>query len=282
MTIEILDTHQHLIYPDRFHYPWTNAHSALAGRAFTYDDYLRASADAGITRTLFMEADNEDWQGEARFVQTLVDDPDTKVAGIIANCRPETDAGFDAWLDQVAAWDVVGLRRITHVMPDDLSTSDVFRANIKKLAGRGLTFDACFFGHQLPIAAELFRAAGDVQFVLDHCGNPDIASGDIEGWRRDLRTIAALPNVACKISGIIVNARPGEGTLDALRPVVEHCIACFGWDRVVWGSDWPVCTINGTLGDWVGICRQIVAAEAAANQAKLFHGNATRIYGVEI
>ncbi len=277
--MDILDTHQHLIYPDRFGYPWTDEIEALAGRRFHYEDYRELAAGTGITNTLFMEADAEDWQAETDEVLAMVDNPATIISGVIANCRPE-DPGFDAWLDTIANRPVVGLRRILHVMPDELSQDEAFRANLRKLSGRGLTFDLCFLGRQLGIAAELARSCENVQFVLDHCGVPDIASGSLDPWRDQIRALAAMPNVACKISGVTAYAKPGDGTINVVRPWVEHCIECFGWDRVIWGSDWPVCNINAGLVEWVAISRDIVSGEDPSNQAKLFRNNAIDIYGL--
>ncbi len=279
MAVDILDTHQHLIYGDRFSYPWTDEIAALKGQSFRFEDYQLAAADTGITNTLFMEADAEDWRAETDMVLEMVDDPGTIISGVIANCRPE-DPGFDAWLDTIVDRPVVGLRRILHVMPDGLSQDDAFRANIRKLSGHGLTFDLCFLGRQLAIAAELVRACEDVQFVLDHCGVPDIASGAMDPWREHIRRLAAMPNVACKISGVTAYAKPGEGAIDVVRPWVEHCLESFGWDRVIWGSDWPVCNINAGLAEWVAISREIVSGENASNQVKLFRDNAINTYGL--
>ena len=280
MAVDILDTHQHLIYGDRFGYPWTDEIAALKGRSFRYEDYQLAAADTGITSTLFMEADAEDWRTETDMVLEMVDDPGTIISGVIANCRPE-DPGFDAWLDTIGDRPVVGLRRILHVMPDELSMDDAFRANIRKLAGRGLTFDLCLLGRQLAIAADLAGACENVQFVLDHCGVPDIASGDMAPWCEQIQSLAAMPNVACKISGVTAYAKPGEGAIDVVRPWVEHCLECFGWDRVIWDSDWPVCNINAGLAAWVAISREIVSNEDVSNQTRLFRDNAINIYGLK-
>lgn len=280
MTIELIDTHQHLIDSDRLSYRWPAKIKALAGRAFTYDDYLEASADTGITGTVFMEADCEDWQAETDLVLEMVADPSTMMTGIIANARPEQADGFDAWLERVADTDVVGLRRILHETTDDVSKADVFRNNLKKLGAYDLTFDINFLARQLPIAAELVREVDGIQFILDHCGVPDIAAGDASGWRAGIKGLAGFPHVACKISGITAYCAPGTATIGTLRPYVEHCINCFGWDRVVWGTDWPVCNINSSVKDWTAICREIVNTETTENQKKLFHDNAVRLYGL--
>jgi predicted TIM-barrel fold metal-dependent hydrolase len=119
-----------------------------------------------------------------------------------------------------------------------------------------------------------------VHFVLDHCGVPDIAAGSLDPWRDDIRQIALLPNVACKISGVLAYCKLGSATTEAVRPYVEHSIECFGWDRVVWGGDWPVCTMTSTLRRWVATSLEIVSTAAKTDQQKLFHENAVRIYGL--
>ena len=278
MPLDILDTHQHLIYRDRFGYRWPDKIEALAKRSFTYDDYLKASAGTGITGTLFMEADCDDWQAETDAVLEMAADPSTTIGGVIANARPEDAGRFDAWLDHVAGTDVVGLRRILHETKDDVSQAALFRRNLKKLAARDLTFDITFLARQLPIAAELVHEVSNVQFILDHCGVPDIASGDTRDWRMWIKTLSGFPNLACKISGITAYCAPGTATLDTLRPFVEHCIECFGWDRVIWGSDWPVCNINASVEAWVTITKEIVGREEPSHQQQLFRDNALRLY----
>lgn len=280
MAISIIDTHQHLIETDRLPYRWPEKIEALAGRAFTYADYLEVSDGTGIEQTVFMEADCEDWEAETDLVLAMVADPSTKMIGVIANARPEDADGFDAWLDRVAETSVAGLRRILHETTDDVSQGDVFRANLKKLAHRNLTFDINFLARQLPIAAELVHSADNVQFILDHCGVPDIKGGDDASWRAGIKTLSGFPNVACKISGLTAYCAAGTATLATLRPYIEHCIECFGWDRVVWGSDWPVCNINSSIRDWMDISKAVVAQEDPSDQEKLFRSNAVRLYGL--
>jgi len=150
--------------------------------------------------------------------------------------------------------------------------------NVRLLAARSWTFDICMLQRQLPLAAGLVRACPEVRFVLDHCGGPDIAGGALGEWRQRIAALAELPNVACKISGIVANCPPGRATVETLRPYVEWCIERFGWERVVWGSDWPVCLINSSLARWVEITRELIAGESDENQRKLCYGNAVRIY----
>lgn len=134
-----------------------------------------------------------------------------------------------------------------HVVPDDVSEGALFRENIKRLGETGLSFDLCVLPHQIPNAIALADLAPDVQFILDHCGVPAIASGAVQPWRDNMTEIAKRPNVTAKMSGVVAYAEAESWSVETLRPYVEHTIAQFGWDRVVWGSDWPVCTLGGGL-----------------------------------
>ncbi len=275
--IPILDTHQHLIVPELMPYSWTNGKAQLANQTFGIAEYLRASAGTGIERTIFMEAMPDDKSAEAPFVTDLAARKDSIIQGVIAH-YPCENAGVEAYLDEIAHPKLVGLRRICHVEPDEFSQQPRFVENVRRLAKMNLTFDLCFAAHQLPLAANLARACPDVQFVLDHCGNPDIANGEWDSWRANIRQLAQLPNVTCKISGVLAYCKPDEANTVTVRPYVEACLESFGWNRVVWGSDWPVCNLTTTLAQWVETSREIVRGASQGEQRQRFAGNAERIY----
>jgi predicted TIM-barrel fold metal-dependent hydrolase len=217
----------------------------------------------------------EEMEDETRFVLGL----DGRVVGAISNARPE-HIDFPEHLERIIAEPrIKGIRRLLQDDPDDLSAGEVFRGNLRRLAAHNLVFDICIRPNQLGLARALVAACPDVQFVLDHCGNPPIASGDISTWRRDITALAQLPNVAGKISGILVHS-PKGWTPETLRPAVEHMIESFGWDRVVFGSDRPVLTLNGSLTSWVEALRTLLAGASEDERAKLYHRNAERIYRI--
>ncbi len=274
-----IDTHQHLIYPERFMYAWAADTPALAGRAFTVEDYQKAAEGCGITGSLFMEVDvkPEHASTEAAFICKLAEDPANRILGVIASGRPENPR-FAEHLETLLHPRLVGLRRILHTQPDELSRSTTFRENVGSLGGLGLTFDICALARQLPIVTELIDACPDTQFILDHCGGPDVAAGQLDPWCPDLRELSLRPNVVCKISGIIANADPANATTAALRPFIEHTIECFGWDRLVFGGDWPVCNLTASLRAWNEILDEILASVDPTDRAKLDHLNARRVY----
>ncbi len=282
--LPLIDTHQHLIFPDRLDYAWAAGAPALAGREFGLPEYRALTAGAGIAGSIFMEVDVAGaWREEARLVAGLARDPASGILGLIASCRPEDDAGFEGWLDEGTDLGVVGYRRILHEVADDLSQSASFRANVRRIGARGRVFDMVFLARQLPIALELVRACPETRFVLDHCGVPDIAGGGFDPWRADVAALAREPNVIAKISGVFAYCAPGEVTLGAVRPYVEHVIDAFGAERCLWGSDWPVVNVRGgSLPAWLAATREILEGLSEDEAAAIAHRTAERVYGVRL
>ncbi len=277
----MIDTHQHLLYPGRFQYPWTENLSPLQGN-FRLDEYRNASAGLDIEGTLFMEVDVDRAQSidEARFFSRMAENPANKLLGVIASARPEND-DFETHLDTIHHPAVKGIRRVLHTQPDELSRLPSFRQNIARLAARGLTFDLCVLPAQLTIAAELVDSCPNVSFILDHCGVPDIAGEARDPWHDSLRDISSRPNVICKVSGLPAYSPPDAVTTETIRPWVEHAVDCFGWDRLVWGGDWPVCNLTASLNQWVKVTHEIFAEESAENRDKIYARNARRIYSLD-
>lgn len=272
--MRIVDTHLHLVYQNRFAYPWL-ADAPPLNRDWTAEDYFAEAAALGIEAALHMEVDvaEPDMEGETRFMLEV----DPRVVGAIAPARPESNT-FPAWLETLTAMPgVKGVRRILHTSPDALSQTALFAENLRRLGAAGLPFDLCVLARQLPVGRELASRCPDTQFVLDHCGVPDVAGKGLDPWRADIRRLAELPNVAAKISGVVAYAGP-DWTVDDLRPFIEHVIESFGWDRVVWGSDFPVCTLTANLTRWVDATRQIVGGASTGEQEQLFFRNAERLY----
>ncbi len=276
-----IDTHLHLLLPEHFSYPWT-ADFAPLNKRFGLDDYQQSAADCDIAGAIFMEVDTapEDAAAEAGHFCGLANDPASGIVGVIASGRPELD-GFEAYLDKIAHPKLKGIRRVLHVVPDEVSQSTRFRQNVAKLAARGLTFDLCARQDQLLILQGLVDACPDTQFILDHCGIPNIAGGEFEVWRKVLAPLAERPNVAVKISGVPAYCPPGQASADTLRPWIETAIGLFGWDRCVWGGDWPVCTLNGTFASWCEAIDEILAPESPENRQRLYTDNAKRIYNLD-
>ncbi|MEO5758061.1 MAG: amidohydrolase [Mesorhizobium sp.] len=275
----IIDTHLHLIDRSALRYPWLAGVPAL-DRDFSYDEYATEAQRVGVDRVMHMEVDVDpaDIEAETDRVEGLARQNGSMLVGAIAACRPE-EAGFSVYLERQRAKPFVkGFRRVLHVMPDDLSESALFRDNIRRLGGTGLTFDFVVLPHQVPKAIALADLAPDVQFVLDHCGVPDIKGNGQHPWREHMSEIARRPNVMAKISGVVAYADAGSWTVETLRPYVEHTIGVFGWDRVVWGSDWPVCTLGGGLSTWVAATHALLSGCSISERDRLLSTNARKLW----
>lgn len=275
----LVDTHLHIIDQSRLDYPWLSGAPAL-NRDFLYAEYARDAKRAGITDVLHMEVDvaPAEISAEVEFVRELARQDGSLLRGAISAGRPEED-GFAERVERALADPFVkGFRRILHTVDDGISQSPLFRENVKRLSGTRLTFDICMFPRQQPLARALVDLAPDVTFVLDHCGVPDIKDGDFDGWKRGISELSARPNLMAKVSGIVAYADADSWTAETLRPYVEHIIDCFGWERVVWGSDWPVCTLGGGLLAWIAATNAILLGCSDDERDRIFWRNADRTW----
>jgi predicted TIM-barrel fold metal-dependent hydrolase len=176
---------------------------------------------------------------------------------------------------------IKGVRQVLHGdAPPGYCLDRQFVQGVRRLGEIGLRFDLCMRPAELPDAAKLLDAVSGTQFILDHCGNEKVPNADRTRWKRDLADVARRKNVVCKVSGLINTAKKGAWSPDDLAPIVNHVLDSFGPDRVMFAGDWPVCTLGGTLADWVNALRSVVASRPEAEQRKLFHDNAVRVYAL--
>jgi L-fuconolactonase len=160
---------------------------------------------------------------------------------------------------------------------------DGVRRGLAAVAGAGLAYDLLVVPPQLPAAIETVAALPELTFVLDHAGKPAIApGGGLASWRSDIRTLAALSNVAVKLSGLITEADHATWTVDQLRPYVHTLLDAFGADRVMFGSDWPVCLLAGSYDDVIAAAEVLTGGLDAWEQAAVFGRTAARWYRIEV
>jgi L-fuconolactonase len=288
----VVDTHQHLWDLGRFRLPWQKDEPKLA-RNHLMADYLAATADLGqvdglparIVKTVYMEVDVEpsQQQAEAEYVLDLCRRADNPMVAAVVSGRPASD-GFAKYLDAFAnSACVKGLRQVLHApgTPAGYCLDKQFIEGIRLLGRRDLSFDLCVRPGELRDAAQLIDACPDTRFILDHCGNGDVQAKDRSQWQKDIAAVAQRKNVVCKVSGIVVTARPEVWTADDLAPIVKHTLEVFGPERVLFGGDWPVCTKTATFRQWFQALAAIVADRGAEEKRKLFHDNAVRFYRLD-
>jgi len=280
--LPIVDTHQHLWDLDRFRLPWV-AGAPKLNRSFLPRDYAEATRGLNVVKTVYMEVDVDPAQQvqEAEYVIELCRREDNPTAAAVISGRPASPE-FKGYITRFKGSPYVkGVRQVLHGgTPAGYCLQPEFVQGIRLLGELGMSFDLCMRAPELPDGAKLVDACPDTRFILDHCGNASVQAADRSQWERDLAALARRKNVICKISGIVASAKPGEWKAADLEPIVKHCLREFGPDRVVFGGDWPVCTLAATFREWVEALKWIVRDESPEAQRKLFHDNAVRFYGL--
>jgi L-fuconolactonase len=278
----IVDSHVHLYDVERLSYGWM-ASAPKINRSHGMAEFDAARGPVVVDKLVFVEvaADAGLHLKEAAFVQELAD-RDARIAGIVAHAPVEKG---DAVEDDVAALkgtrSLVGIRRLIQGEPDpSVCIAPNFLAGVRRLGRHGLTFDICVKSWQMAYAVELVRRCPDVRFVLDHIGKPDIRNGMMEPWRSQIQDLARLPNVVCKVSGVITEADHASWTPAGVTPYVNHVIDSFGFDRVLFGSDWTVSELTHRYPDWVSILDGVVGGASETEQRAFWRETAIRTYGL--
>ena len=245
-------------------------------------DYLAATAGIPIEKSVYLEVDVDptQQQAEADYVAELCRRGEGPLAAAVISGRPAADSFRDYIKPFQGHPHIRGLRQVLHgeSTPPGYCLQKEFIAGIRYLGELGLSFDVCIRPAELPDAAKLIEACPGTFFVLDHCGNADIRLKDQTAWKRGMDLVAKRTNVVGKVSGIIANATPGKWSADDLAPIVNHTLAVFGPDRVMFGGDWPVCTLGATYRQWFDALSQIVSNRPQSEQRRLFHDNAIKHY----
>jgi L-fuconolactonase len=278
----IVDSHHHLWDLGVRDQDWiTGPALAPLRRDFLLADY-RGVADAhGISASVVVQTVTV--PGETPELLALAADSDL-IAGVVG----WTDLTAPGLTDRIAALTempggakLVGLRHQVQSEPDPdwLTRPDVLRG-LAAVAEAGLVYDLVITAGQLPAAARAAAVVPDLRFVLDHLGKPPIASGRTNPWIRDLRSLAALPNTSAKLSGLVTEAAWDQWTLADLRPYAEAALDAFGPARLMFGSDWPVCTLAASYHDVLAAARDLTAELSPAEREAVFSGTATSVYGL--
>ena len=295
----IIDAHHHLWDLRLGRHPWLSAAAAERGglgdlgplrQNYLPEDYLRDAARHNVVATVHVEAGwaSDDCLGETHWLETL--DKSHGVAARYVAQVPLASLEAPSLIEQQAAFDrVVGVRDILSWHPDParrfaardgIMDEPQWRTGLAHLERHGLVFDLMVFPRQLTGAARLAAEFPDQQFVLNHCGSPiDRDAEGMQGWRDGLRELARQENVAVKISDLV--AYDHDWSLDSLRPVVMHCIDCFGPQRAMFASDFPVAGLHASFDEVYDSFVTIAASLSADEQSALFFGTAQRLYRLD-
>ncbi|MBV9111345.1 MAG: amidohydrolase family protein [Hyphomicrobiales bacterium] len=279
----IVDSHVHLYDIGRFSYGWLDGAPKLK-RTSLLEDFDRARGPVEVDKIVFAEVavDPGLHLEEAAFIQGLAD-KDARLAGMVAHAPLEKGKTVEADLVALKKHRILrGIRRLIETERDpSFCIQPDFIEAVKLLPKHGLTFDICVKHWALTYGLELARRCPEVTFILDHIGKPDIRHGLQEPWRSQIREIAALGNVVCKISGVITEAGHARWNKEDIKPYIGHVIETFGFDRVMYGSDWTVSNLTHPYPAFVELLDEMLEGTSKADKRKLYRDTASRIYRLD-
>ena len=276
--MKIIDAHLHLWDVDRLAYPWLTSVPPI-NRTFLMTDYQQATAGYEIDKLIFVQGEclpRQRWE-EITFVDEQANQ-NAHIQGIVGYLPLERGASLIGDMERLQTNDrLKGVRRMTDAEPGLCLTPD-FVAAVRLLPDYGLSLDLSIKPVQMAETIRLIQQCPDTLFVLDHLGKPAIKSGELAAFKRDMTTLAGFPNVVTKVSGLLTEADWSSWTPDDLKPYLYHALDAFGFDRVLYGSDWPVVLLAGRLAEWFDTLQHLLMDCVATDLDKLFYHNAVRVY----
>ncbi|MGH3488836.1 MAG: amidohydrolase family protein [Actinopolymorphaceae bacterium] len=284
MTAETIrvDAHHHVWDLAVRDEPWIVGEAmAPIRRSFGLDDLAPLAQATDITRTVLVQtvsdteetwdflalAENHELVGA---VTGWIDLTASSVADDLAALRDAPGGGY--------------LRAIRHGVQSEDDPAWLCRPDVRRglaaVGAAGLRYELLTIPVQLPAAIATVAELPDLAFVLDHCGKPEIAAGQREPWTTQIRQLAAHPHVSCKLSGLVTEADWADWDVDTLRPYVEVVLEAFGPERVMFGSDWPVCLLATPYANWVSAAEELTTSLSSDERAAVFGGTARRFYAL--
>jgi len=274
-----IDAHQHFWNYEAVRDAWITEEMSILRRDYGPEDLRAELRVNGFDGSIAVQADQS--EEETRFLLELA-------------ARHPFVVGVVGWVDLAAAdieerlanfrsfEKLCGFRHIVQSEPDDnFMLRAEFRRGIGCLSQFGFSYDILIYPRQLPAAIKMVASHPDQKFVLDHIAKPEIKARKLEPWTAQMRELAALPNVFCKLSGLITEADWKNWKADDCRPYLEVAWDCFGADRLMFGSDWPVCLLAGSYARAYSLVAEFMAGRLPEEQGRVFGTNAARFYGIK-
>lgn len=275
----IIDAHHHLWDPARGDYGWMPEDDPVLSRVYDLSEGEMTFAASGVSHSVVVQA--APTVAESDYLLSLADQSDV-IAGVVGWIDFE-DEQHRAELERLARHPKF---RSVRPMVQDISDNDwVLGANIRwafdALCDLDLAFDALGFPRHATRFFEIFQRYPDLRVVIDHCLKPEIMRGAFDDWAREIEQLARETNARCKLSGLVTEAGEDYGEA-VLKPYVDHVLSVFGTDRVMWGSDWPVCRLKMEYGDWLQLAKRLTKGLSASQQQAVFCNTSQQFYKLAV
>ncbi|MDE3200029.1 MAG: amidohydrolase family protein [Acidobacteriota bacterium] len=273
-----LDAHQHFWEYNPAEHTWMNDSMGVLRKNYLPAD-LKPLLDAnGFDGCIAVQARQN--LEETRWLLDLAG-RNPFVRGVVGWVDLRAD-DVDAQLEEFASdKKLVGMRHIVQDEPDDrFLLGDAFMRGIKRLGAHGLVYDVLVYPKQLGAAAEFVRALPEHMMVLDHIAKPLIGEKKLEPWASEIQALAQSDNVSCKLSGMVTETTWREWKAEDFRPYMEVVLEAFGPERLMIGSDWPVCLLSADYGEAMGLVKDFIGTLSSDEQAAILGGTCARVYGI--
>ena len=281
-THPIIDTHVHCWDPQLIRYPWLGDIPRL-NRPYLLRDYRAATQSVDVESMVFVQCDAEfsAFRQEASWVAELAK-VEPRIAALVAWAPLEKGGAVRADLAALKQHALLrGIRRILQSEPDlEFCLRPAFMDGVRALREFDLSFDICIDHRHLANILTFVERIPGVPMILDHIAKPDIKGGRLQPWERQMRELARFEHVSCKISGVATEADHQHWTREQLKPYIEIALDAFGFNRVMFGGDWPVSTLAIRYAQWIEVLDEVLHGVGKADQRKFWHDNAARIYRI--
>jgi len=280
----VVDGHHHFWDPAHRHYPWMGDELVAIRRRFGPEDLRPLLASRGVDRTILVQTVSSLDETREFLSNAEVTDFVAGVVGWVDLMDPQIGAKLAQLREGPGGRFLVGIRHQVHDEPDpSWLLRPAVQRGIRAVGDAGLVYDLLVRTRELPAALDTVRWLPTVNFVIDHLGKPQIATGPRDAaWERAMAPFADCPNVSIKLSGMVTEAAWGDWTPDDLRPYVQHAVEWFGRDRCLFGSDWPVCLLAATYDQVIDALREVLHEMDSATIEAVFGGNAIRVYRLAV
>lgn len=280
--MQIIDSHVHFL-DQRLTYDWLKDCPSLR-KNYGVTELVNSIQTCELSHLIFIQAECVHSQAlnEVAWVSELAQS-DKRIKGIVAFAPVEKGESVIPYLKELKKLPLVkGVRRLIQWEDDpNFCIKPDFIKGVQSLEDFNFSFDICIKEHQFPSVIQLVKQCPNIHFVLDHLGKPNLISKKIQPWASHIQTLAELPNVSCKISGLITEADPLTWNADDFLPYVKHAVSIFGFDRILYGSDWPVLNLASNYEEWLKAIHFLVQGLSAAQKHKFFYDNALKFYKVD-
>jgi len=275
--MRIVDTHQHFWKYDPVNYDWITEQMSVIRRDFLPTDLAEVLAENKVESCISVQANQT--EEETEWLVKMADENDF-IAGVVGwvDLRSNSIAERLHYFRQYKK--LKGFRHVLQGEEPSFMLQKEFLNGIGKLHQHGFTYDILVFPHHLSAVSDLVKQFPDQRFVIDHLAKPYIKDGKIDEWKAAMERISKYQNVYCKLSGIVTEADWQNWTKETLKPYIDAVVQSFGTDRIMFGSDWPVCLVASSYEKWLTVLKEYFTTFSGAEQENVFNKNAGRFYNL--